>query len=158
MYNESGNLLAESEPIGKGFRWRHALDIAAFGENGELLLVDIITPHIGGTVTFYSWNKENNALISESSLSGYSTHDIGSRVMGMFALLDEPCEQVLLIVPTQSKTELATLHFVSDNIQEEWRLPLGGTLTGDIDLTVLERGWAVRAVVDGEDVILDIPD
>jgi len=34
LYNETGDPLAESFPIGQGFRWRHALDIAAFGENG----------------------------------------------------------------------------------------------------------------------------
>ncbi len=158
LYDESGNLLAESGPIGTGFRWRHALDIAAFGEDGELLLVDIITPHIGGIVTFYSWDKENNSLTTVASLSGYSTHDIGSRAMGMFALLpNEPNNQISLIVPSQSKTELAALRFVSGSIQKEWRLPLGGTLTGNIELVEFESGWAIQAVVDGAKLVVDIP-
>lgn len=116
LYDENGNVLAESLAIGKGYRWRHALDIAPFGDKGERLLVDVQTPpHIGGgVVTFYSWDKENKLLRTEATLSGYSTHDIGSRDMLMYELIvDEQNEQVLLILPNQSKTELAALRFES---------------------------------------------
>ncbi len=160
LYDEDGNVLAESIPIGKGFRWRHALAIAAFGENGERLLVDIVTPHIGGIVSFYSWDKKEKALKIEATLPNYSTHDIGSRVMGMYTLMmDEQSGQVLLIVPTQSKTELAALRYVSGAIQEEWRIPLGGRLSGNIELIDKDGDYAICATLDNNrEVLLNLPE
>lgn len=160
LYDESGNVLAESLPIGKGFRWRHALDIAAFGENGQRLLVDVQTPHIGGIVNFYSWNKEEKILKPEAALQGYSTHDIGSRAVQMHALMaDEQQKQVLLILPSQSKTELAALRFVSGEILEEWRIPLGGKLSGNLELVDENGDMVIRAIVDNNrEVFLNPPE
>jgi hypothetical protein len=160
LYDENGNVLAESLPIGKGFRWRHALTIAAFGENGERLLVDVQTPHIGGVVSFYSWDKENKLLKTEATLEGYSTHDIGSRAMQMYTLLiDDQNEQVLLILPNQSKTELAALRFASGKIHEEWRIPLGGKLSGNLELIEENGVQSIRTIVDNNrEVLLSMPE
>jgi len=155
LYDENGNLLAESLPIGKGFRWRHALDIASFGENGQRLLADVQTPHIGGIVGFYSWDKENKLLKTEATLQGYSTHDIGSRAMNMYTLvIDGQNEQALLILPNQSKTELAALRLASGVIREEWRIPIGGKLSGDLDLIDDNGVEFIRAIVDNNRVVL----
>ena len=160
LYDENGNVLAESLPIGKGFRWRHALDIASFGENGQKLLVDVQTPHIGGIVGFYSWDKEEKVLKTEATLTGYSTHDIGSRAMQMYTLvIDAHNEQVLLILPSQSKTELAALRYVSGVIQEEWRIPLGGKLSGNLELIEKDGAYAIYAIVDNNrEVLLNLPE
>jgi hypothetical protein len=160
LYDETGNILAESLPIGKGFRWRHTLDIAPFGESGQRLLVDVQTPHIGGIVSFYSWDKEKKVLTTEATLPGYSTHDIGSRAMQMYTLLlDEQNEQVLLILPSQSKTELAALRFVSGEIHEEWRIPLGGKLSGNLELIDENGVRAIRATIDNNrEVSLNLPE
>lgn len=160
LYDEGGNFLAESLPIGKGYRWRHALDIAPFGDNGQILLVDVQTPHIGGIVGFYNWDKENKVLKTEASISGYSTHDIGSRAMQMYALMtDEQNKQVLLIVPSQSKKELIALRFISGDIHEEWRIPLDGKLSGNLELINENGVQTIRTVVDNNrEVLLDLPE
>ena len=160
LYDENGNSLAESLPIGKGFRWRHALEIAPFGEEGQRLLVDVQTPHIGGIVNFYSWDKEKKVLKIEATLPGYSTHDIGSRDMHMYTLLnDEKNGQVLLILPNQSKKELAALRYTSGDIQEEWRIPLGGKLSGNLELIDENDVRTIRAIVDGNyEVLLNLPE
>ena len=160
LYDENGNVLAESLPIGKGFRWRHALDIASFGENGQRLLVDVKTPHIGGVVSFYSWDKGKKVLKTEATLPGYSTHDIGSRTMQMYTLVkDEQNEQVLLILPSQSKTELAALRFVSGVIHEEWSIPIGGKLSGNLELIDENGVQAIRSIVDNNrEVFLKLPE
>lgn len=160
LYNESGNILAESLPIGKGYRWRHALDIAPLGENGQRLLVEVQTPHIGGIVALYSWDKDNKVLKTEATLQGYSTHDIGSRNMHMYELLaNEQYEQVLLIIPTQSKTELSALRLVSGVINEEWRIPLGGKLSGNIELIDENGVLAISAIIDkNQEVLLNFPE
>lgn len=51
---------------------------------------------------------------------------------------------------------IAALRFKSGGIREEWRLSLGGTLTGDIELVELDGGSAIQAVVDGEEVIVPL--
>lgn len=160
LYDEKGNVLAESQPIGTGNRWRHALAIASFGEHGERYLVDVVTPHIGGIVNYYSWDKENKDLKPEASLTGYSTHDIGSRFMHMYALVrDEQTEQVLLLVPNQSKTKLVALRFVSGVIQEEWSIPLEGKLSGNLELGHENARRVIRALVDdNREVVLDLPE
>ena len=160
LYDESGNVLAESSSIGKGFRWRHALDIASFGKDGQKFLVDVKTPHIGGIVSFYSWDKENKLLKTEATLQGYSTHDIGSRAMQMYTLVsDEQNEQDLLILPSQSKTELAVLRFVSGKIYEEGRIPLGGRLSGNLEWIDENGVQSIRAIVDdGREVLLKLPE
>ena len=159
LYDEDGNALAESDPIGIGYRWRHALDIAPFGEKSQMLLADVETPHIGGIVHFYSWDKENKVLKIETSLPGYSTHDIGSRDMQMYILAtDEENEQTLLILPSQSKTELAALRLVSGVIHEEWRLSLGGRLSGNLELIEENGIRTIRAIVDNNrEVLLTLP-
>ncbi len=160
LYDENGMILAESASIGQGNRWRHALDIDAFGETGQKLLVDVKTPHIGGLVSFYSWDKDNKILKREASLSGYSTHDIGSRSMLMYALLiDEKTEQALLILPSQSKRELAALRYASGEVIEEWRIPLGGKLSGNLELIDDNGVRMIRAVIDNNrEVLLTIPE
>lgn len=160
LYDEKGNFLAESLPIGEGFRWRHALDIASFGENGQRLLVDVQTPHIGGVVGFYSWDKVNKVLKTEATLPNYSTHDLGSRAMQMYILMtDEQNEQELLILPNQPKTELAALRFVSGVIHEEWRIPLGGKLSGNLELIEENGVQTIRADVDdNREVLLKLPE
>ncbi|MCH4890878.1 hypothetical protein EZV73_25080 [Acidaminobacter sp. JC074] len=155
LYDEEGNVLAESDPIGLGYRWRHALDIAEFGDDGQKLLVEVQTPHIGGIVNFYSWHKDNGVLKKEATLSGYSTHDIGSRDMGMFTLIkDEQNEQVLLILPNQSKTELAALRLVEGKINEEWHIPIGGRLSGNLKLVDINGVKSIRATLDKNQEVL----
>lgn len=147
LYDEKGNLLAESDPVGLGYRWRHALDIAAFGQEGQMLLVDVITPHIGGIVNFYSWDKNSKKLVSEASLSGYSTHDIGSRSVHMFEVIKGE-DQSLLVIPSQSKTELAGLRLQDGDIIEVWRLELGGKLSGDLKLVTEGDKKIIKTLVD----------
>jgi len=160
LYDENGINLAESLPIGKGFRWRHALAISAFGEEGQRLLVDVQTPHIGGIVSFYRWDKEKELLITEATRSSYSTHDIGSRAMKMYTLMrDEESKQVLLIVPNQSKKELVALRFESGVIHEEWRIPLEGRLSGNLELIDYNGVRTIRTFVDNnQEVLLNIPE
>lgn len=160
VYDEDGNFLGESPAIGTGYRWRHALDIASFGEDGARLLVDVQTPHIGGIVTFYSWDKVNKSISIEASLAGYSTHDIGSRVLDMFTLAEDiESEQTILILPSQSKTEIAGLRFVSGEIKEEWRIPLGGRISGSLDLIEENGVRMIKAIVDdNREVLIELPE
>ena len=98
-----------SEPIGMGFRWTHQVAVAPFGPDGELELVTIKTPHIGGVAEFY--RLTNGILERVASLSGgYSSHVIGSRNLDMALAADFDGDgKVELLVPSRDRQSLCRL-------------------------------------------------
>lgn len=157
LYDEKGSVLAESDPIGTGYRWRHALDIVSLGED-EKFLVDVITPHIGGIIGIYSWDKDASFIKSEYQLRGYSTHDIGSRLMGMFAFtIDDLSGKKLLIIPNQAKTEVLAFSYSNGQLNEEWRLDLGGKLNSNISIIEKDNVKCLNVIVgNNQEVFLNI--
>jgi len=49
-YDEWGAVMGESAPIGRGFRWLHQIGVGASGPDGEIEVIAVRTPHIGGIV------------------------------------------------------------------------------------------------------------
>lgn len=104
-FRENGSLLAEGPAVGAGFRWRHQLVVAPFGEAGENLLAVVRTPHIGGVLEFYRLNGNKFEIVTE--IPGFSTHTIGSRALftGQAGDFDND-GQVELLAPDQGQTRL----------------------------------------------------
>ena len=75
------------EALGKGFCWRHQLAAGPFGPTGEIEFVDVVTPHLGGIVSFYK--LEDDELLLEAEVRGYSSHVNGSRNLDM-AFVGDP--------------------------------------------------------------------
>ena len=68
----------------------------------------MLTPHIGGVVEFY--HLEGNALLIYASISGFTSHTIGSRNLDRGAAGDFDGDgQVELLLPNQALTELGAL-------------------------------------------------
>lgn len=104
-FREDGSVLAEGEPIGTGYRWRHQLVVAPFGDSDEKLLAVVRTPHIGGVIEYYRLN--GNTLEIVESISGFSTHSIGSRNLFTAQAGDlDKDGKVELLIPDQSHTRL----------------------------------------------------
>ncbi|MBT3338940.1 MAG: hypothetical protein HN855_11960 [Anaerolineae bacterium] len=107
-FREDGSLLAEGPAIGTGYRWRHQLVVAPFGEFEEPLLAVIRTPHIGGVIEYYRLN--GNTLEIVKSISGFSTHSIGSRNLFTAQAGDFDSDgQVELLLPDQNQTRLGII-------------------------------------------------
>jgi hypothetical protein len=53
VFDREGDLVAESQPIGRGNRWRNQLGAGPIGPNGEIEVVDVRVPHIGGVVEYF---------------------------------------------------------------------------------------------------------
>jgi hypothetical protein len=150
VYDVDGTQIAIGPPIGRGNRWRHQLAWGAFGPDGENLLAEVLTPHIGGIVGFFRY--ENGALERVARLDGYTSHIIYSRNLDMAVGGDFNGDgQMELVLPSQSLDRIAGLQINADYaVDVVWELPLDGQLTTNLSaVTLADGGLALAAgVVD----------
>ncbi|MFK7801113.1 MAG: hypothetical protein AB8G95_05755, partial [Anaerolineae bacterium] len=139
VFNESGEVIAEGPAIGTGNRWRHQLAVAPFGPDGEIELVDMLTPHIGGPAEFFRWEGEELVKVTEER--GYTSHVIFSPNLDMaVAGRFDDSGRVTLIVPTQIRRDLGAIQHLEDGAQTVWTLPLENKLMTNIAVAPLADG------------------
>lgn len=150
LYAPDGTLLAEGPGIGRGFRWRNQMAVAAFGPDGERELCAVKTPHIGGTVEFYRWIGDRLELVA--SQRGFTSHQIRSRnldlaITGRFVGTSQP----VVILPNDALTELGVLRRTTTGVEIVSSLPIGGRLATNLAAATLPDGTLSLAVarVDG---------
>jgi len=154
VFAEDGTTLATGPAIGRGFRWRHQLAIAPFGPNGELELVDVLTPHIGGIVEFYRW--EGDDLMIVANTGGYTSHMIGTRNLDMAAAGDfDGSGRSTLLLPNQARSELGGIQHTTEGATVAWMLPVEGTVVTNVAATSLDGG-SIAVGIGREDGVLRI--
>jgi len=142
VFDERGQQVATSEPIGRGFRWRHQIAVAPFGPSGEMELVSVRTPHIGGIVEFH--RLEGNELKLMASLTGFTTHVIGSRNLDMSVAGDFDGDgMVEILIPDQSLSRLAGLRRIPGGVEENRSLALDGTLNTNLAALSMDMNMGV---------------
>jgi len=150
VYDEEGTRLASGPAIGRGFRWRHQLAVAPFGPAGEMELVDVLTPHIGGTVEFYRWNGDTldgDTLDIVAQQSGFTSHVIGTRNLDMAAAADFDGDgHVELLLPNQVRTALGAIRHEAEGATVAWTLPVNGTVATNLATVQLSDGWIAVGV------------
>lgn len=131
IYNESGERISAGPPIGRQFRWRHPIAAAEFGPDREIELVDVLTPHIGGSVEFY--RQQNDALEVVAQLEGYTSHVIGTRNLDMAVAGELDGDgKIELLLPNQSRTELAAIRHSSEGAEVAWTLQIDGQMVTNL--------------------------
>ena len=78
--------LGETPPIGSANRWLDPAGAADFDGDGRIEVAYVETPHIGGTLHLYELHDDG--LRPDGALRGFSNHAIGSRELGLAAVLD----------------------------------------------------------------------
>jgi hypothetical protein len=152
VYNEDGALTASGPAVGKGFRWRHQIAVAPFGPKGELELVGVRTPHIGGVVEFF--RLEGEKLRRTAHIEGFSSHIMGLRNLDMAAAGDFDGDgRVELLVPLQSLDSLAAVRHTEKGAQRVWELPLKGKLSTNL-AAVTSTDGIIAVGVGSEEGIL----
>jgi len=152
-YSPDGSQIAESPAIGLGNRWTHLLGAAGTGPQGELEIITVRTPHIGGSLEYYRLRGDRLELIHQ--VSGYSTHSIGSRNLDMALIGDfggNSRPDVLL--PTQDFRSLVVVERTERGSREIWRTRLGSRLTTNLGL--LEKEGKIQVAWGTEDGVLHI--
>ena len=110
VYSLDGSLLAAGPYIGEPDKWRHLLAAGPFGPNGEIELVDTLTPHLGGTIEFYRPDFESGSLDIVAKEPGYTSHRINSRNLDTARAGDLDGDgRWELLVPNDAYTELGAI-------------------------------------------------
>ena len=139
VFDEAGGPLAGGSPAGQGYRWRHVVAVAPLGPDGELELVDVLTPHIGGVVEFYQLGDHRLEVFAE--LGEYGSHSLGSRNLDSAVVGDFDGDgQYELLVPGQSRRTLAAIRHSTDGAEEIWAVPVGGLMSTNVATVPLSDG------------------
>lgn len=149
LFSEEGEVLARGPAPGQGFRWRHQLAAAPFGTEGEILVVDVLRPHLDAVLEFFSWEGEQ--LVRQSGLPGYSSHRLGSRNLDLARVGDLDGDGSLeVLVPDQSQTSLHGISLQGGEAVLNWSVELEGRLTSNLAGVSLPDGRLVLGSAAGE--------
>ena len=100
----------------RGFPLASPVGRSALRTIGEVEIVYVLTPHIGGIVEFY--RLENDILKVVVKIPGFSSHKIGSRNLDMAVAGDFGGDgQVELLVPSQTLDEIGGIRRTLDGAE-----------------------------------------
>ena len=165
VYSEAGERIAMSDPIGRGFRWRHQLAVAPFGPQGAVEVATVLTPHIGGVVEFYRLVGDELRMTAQVSgtdlpslapqstdtaavgdfttvpMQGFGSHVLGSRNLDLAVAGDLDGDgRIELVVPNQDRTHLGGIRRTEDGASVVWSVPVGGALHTNLAAVTLPDG------------------
>ena len=153
LYDIDGTLRAESDPIGRGNRWRNQLGGGFVGPNGEFEIVDIRTPHLDGVVEFF--RVEGDRLERVTTTTGYTTHELGSRNLDLGVFVDTDFDGFPeVLVPSRDLGSLAVIDRNGDDAVEVGRIDLGSRLSTNLAAYwTSEQTWLAAGTTDGRLII-----
>ena len=150
VFESDGRRRAEGVTNGRGFRWKHLIGVAPTGPKGEVEIVGVSTPHIGGVIEYY--RDRGDHLERVHSRPGYSSHAIGSRNLGMAALGDfNEDGRTDLLVPTRDRSAIAVVQRTEEGSRQVAEFDLGAAVTTNIAVANLTgmSGMMVLGTSDG---------
>jgi hypothetical protein len=119
--------------------------IAPVGPNGEVEIIDVLTPHIGGTVQYF--RIEGDRLVRVASNSGFTSHRLGSRNLDLGVVADADGDGALdVMVPTDRRDALGVLTRTEDpeagydGVEVVAELPLPGRMTTNLGVRPVPEG------------------
>ncbi len=148
-FSLDGRPIAETDPIGTGNRWRNLLAVAPTGPGGEVEVIDVRTPHIGGILEFFR-NDGDGGFELVASASGYSTHSIGSRNLDLGIVTDADGDGRLdVLLSNEERNALAVVtrdEGAEGGAREVVRIALGAALTSNVSALRHRDGGVAYAV------------
>ncbi|MEJ2757212.1 MAG: hypothetical protein P8046_01910 [Anaerolineales bacterium] len=157
VMNQEGEIIAQGEPIGTGYRWRHQIAVAPIGPNREMEIVDVLTPHIGGVVEFFRW--EGDQLVKVAEISGFTSHVIHTRNLDMAFVADLDADGRLeLLLTQQDLSALGILQRSESGVEMVGELPLEGGLTSNlVGISLPDGGMVVAAGIGSGNLRVWLP-
>lgn len=143
--------LAETPAIGTPNRWLNPAGAGDFDGDGRVEIAYVETPHIGGTLRLVELRA--GTLAADGSARGFSNHAIGSRELGMAAVMDWNGDGVPdLLLPDSRREALRVVTFAGGAFRELDRVEHQSAIVSGI-VTTRETGtprlWAVYTLAGG---------
>ena len=152
VYDRFGRLVAESQPIGLGNRWRNQLAVAPVGPDREVEIIDIRTPHIGGTVEWF--RIDDGRLVRVAALGGFTSHVIGSRNLDFAIVADPDADGRLeVLAPADDRRSLGVITRFDGGAQVEFRVDLSDRLTSNVGAVDHPDGTATYAAGTADGIV-----
>jgi len=137
-FNLDGSLVGESEPIGRGNRWRNQLAIGPFGPDGGQEIVDVRTPHIGGTVQAFAV-EDGELILTAASTSDYTSHVLGLRNLEMGIALDANDDFQLDVVVASARRDRIVALTRTWETDTGWQVLVEHELAGQISSNLVTQ-------------------
>ncbi|MDP6706332.1 MAG: VCBS repeat-containing protein [Alphaproteobacteria bacterium] len=148
-------IVAEGKPVGLPNRWLNPAGVGDFDGDGRTEFAIVVTPHIGGTLVIYELTE--TGLKIEGKAFGYSNHEMGSRELGLSAVVDANGDGVLdLVLPTAARRGLEILTFLGRRFAELATVQHESAITTAIEAGDLDGDGLVELVYGLEDNTLVI--
>lgn len=122
-----------------GERWPQPLAWGPFGPDGEPLLVDVLTPHIGGVLRFYRYSGRSFEVLAQ--LPGYTAHVPGPRSPDMAVGGDFDGDGHLeMALLTQDRGHVAGIQYTAEGPRAVWSLAVDGQVVTNLSAVRLPDG------------------
>ena len=107
-------LIDQTPFIGLSNRWRNVAGMADYNGDGHIEIAEVVTPHIGGTLRFWTWR--NKKLKAAGAAKYFSNHAIGACEQRLSATEDFNGDgRPDLAVPSRTRQSLHLMGFVGPN-------------------------------------------
>lgn len=121
--------IARTPFIGTANRWLNPAGIADYDGDGTKEIAVVVTPHIGGTLQF--WSLQSGALVLKAQQFGFSNHAIGSREQELSATV-QSAGRTFLFLPGANRRLLFRVALGPNGIESRQIADMGSEVVGKI--------------------------
>jgi len=137
LVDDELRLIAEGPQNLTAHRWLNPVGAADFDGDGTVEVAYVETPHLGGILRILS--LQDGRLVEEASRAGFSNHVIGSRELGLSAILDFDEDGLPeIFLPTARRRALQVLRYKDGEITLLGRDFYDAQIVGDFRLQDLD--------------------
>jgi len=148
-WTTGGELIARTDAIDRGRRWRNQLGVASTNPDGGIEIVDVRTPHLAGVVEFF--RLDGDRLIRSATLTDYTSHVLGSRNLDMGILVDVTGDdRPEVVVYNRQRQELAAITRSIDGAELATTQPLAGMGVTNISMQLHDGGASLAVGTSSE--------
>ena len=143
-------LVAEGPGNLTAHRWLNPVGAADFDGDGVVEVAYVETPHIGGILRILS--LQDGKLVEEASRAGYSNHLIGSRELGLSAVLDFDEDGLPeIFLPSARRRSVHVLRYRDGEIKLLGRDFYDAQIVGDFRLDDLDGNGMDEVILQLDD-------
>ncbi|MEM6617358.1 MAG: VCBS repeat-containing protein [Pseudomonadota bacterium] len=145
--------IAATPEIGIRNRWLNPAGIADFDGDGVKEVAVVRTPHIGGTLQFWSFQNGRARKVAEQF--GFSNHAIGSRALDLSFVADADGDGVDdLFLPDTRRQMIIAVSVKAGEVVRLKQVDLSSQITGNLTGSRRAKGIAIRVPTRAGDEIV----